>query len=113
MRGPKGLNEGLPAPLGGLRSARPWLRVLLHRKGTSIMSQTASKPAVHLVSKGRDSRPNHHLTNNNGTWWCQITIHQGPFSRRLRFSLGTGELERARALRDRVFANLTSGVRAA
>ncbi|MCS5538658.1 MAG: hypothetical protein VCA40_12895 [Roseibacillus sp.] len=77
------------------------------------MSQTASKPAVHLVSKGRDSRPNHHLTNNNGTWWCQITIHQGPFSRRLRFSLGTGELERARALRDQVFDNLTPGARAA
>jgi len=75
------------------------------------MSQTASKPAVHLVSKTRGSHPNHHLTNNNGTWWCQITIHQGPFSRRLRFSLGTGELERARALRDRVFANLTSSLR--
>ena len=77
------------------------------------MSQTASKPAVHLVSKGRDSRPNHHLSNNIGTWWCQITIHQGPFSRRLRFSLGTGELERARALRDQVFDNLTPGARAA
>ena len=77
------------------------------------MSQTASKPAVHLVSKGRDSRPNHHLTNNNGTWWCQITIHQGPFSRRLRFSLGTGNLERARALRDQVFENLIPNTQAA
>ena len=70
------------------------------------MSQTASKPAVHLVSKGRDSRPNHHLTNNNGTWWCQLTVHQGPFSKRLRFSLETRDLEQARRRRDRLFAQL-------
>ena len=77
------------------------------------MSQATSKPVGDLVSKADDKRPNHHLTNNNGTWWCQITIHQGPFSRRLRFSLGTGELERARALRDQVFDNLIPNSQAA
>ena len=61
---------------------------------------------MHLASKEKESCPNHHLTNNNGTWWCQITIHQGPFSRRLRFSLKTGNLERARALRIRFLRTL-------
>ena len=77
------------------------------------MSQATTRPAMHLVSKEQESRPNHHLTNNNGTWWCQITIHQGPFSRRLRFSLKTGNLERARALRDQVFENLAPEARVA
>ena len=78
------------------------------------MSNTATnRPAVRLASKPRAIHPNHHLTNNNGTWWCQLTIHQGPFSRRLRFSLGTGEPERARALRDQVFDNLTPNAQAA
>ena len=77
------------------------------------MSKATNDTPFLLVSKGKHSRPDHHLTNNNGTWWCQITVHQGPFSRRLRFSLGTGDLERARTLRDRVFDNLTAGHRAA
>ena len=113
MRGPKGLNEGLPALLWGIRSrwSRPWL--LLPPERTTIMSKTINRPAMHLVSRQTKSHPNHHLTNNNGTWWCQITIHQGPFSRRLRFSLRTGNLEQARALRDQVFANLAPGTKAA
>ena len=76
---------------------------------TITMSDSNTRPAMQLISRERESHPNHHLTNNNGTWWCQITVHQGPFSRRLRFSLGTGDLERARSLRDRVFDNLTGG----
>ena len=71
------------------------------------MSNTATnRPTVRLVSKPRAAHPNHHLTNNNGTWWCQLTVHQGPFSKRLRFSLGTGELEQARRRRDCLFAQL-------
>ncbi|HAO97218.1 MAG: hypothetical protein CMP26_04205 [Roseibacillus sp.] len=77
------------------------------------MSYSNIRPAMHLVSRERESHPNHHLTNNNGTWWCQITVHQGLFSRRLRFSLGTGDLERARLLRDRVFDNFSAGPQAA
>ena len=49
----------------------------------------------------------------SGVAGLQITVHQGLFSRRLRFSLGTGDLERARLLRDRVFDNLSAGPQAA
>ena len=78
------------------------------------MSQdTRTQPNVRLASKPRATNPNHHLTNNNGTWWCQITVHNGPFSRRLRFSLETTNLERARELRDRVFENLSTQNQAA
>ena len=59
------------------------------------------------------NNPFHHLWNNNGTWWCQITVHQGLFSKRLRFSLETRDLERARELRDRVFARLSTQEQAA
>ena len=72
------------------------------------MSQaTASKPVVRLASKARPTKPNHNLTNNNGIWWCQITVHRGPFSQRLRFSLRTSDLEKARERRDRIFSSLS------
>ena len=77
------------------------------------MNQAATKPTVRLASKPRAAHPNHHLVNNNGTWWCQLTVHQGPFSKRLRFSLETHDLERARKLRDRVFENLAAQSQAA
>ena len=69
--------------------------------------------SIRLASKARADNPNHHLFNNNGTWWCQITVHRGPFSKRLRFSLETPDLDRARQQRDRVFANLHSQSQAA
>ena len=113
MRGPKGLNEGLPAPLGGRSFSLAAAPGASPSRRTIIMSQATTRPVGHLVSKPDGNRPNHHLTNNNGTWWCQITIHQGPFSRRLRFSLKTGNLERARVLRDQVFENLVPNTQAA
>ncbi|MFP6897755.1 MAG: hypothetical protein VCA38_14220 [Roseibacillus sp.] len=78
------------------------------------MSQAIQrKPAIRLASKARAAHSNHHLTDNNGTWWCQITVHQGPYSKRLRFSLATQDLERARKLRDRVFTRLSPQIQAA
>jgi len=71
------------------------------------MSNTVTnRPTVRLVSKPRAAHPNHHLFNNNGIWWCQLTVHHGPFSKRLRFSLETRDLEQARTSRDRLFARL-------
>ena len=69
------------------------------------MSNTATnRPVVRLVSKPRATHPNHHLFNNNGIWGCQRTVHHGPFSKRLRFSLKTHDLEQARSRRDNLFA---------
>ena len=45
--------------------------------------------------------PNHHLWNNNGTWWCHYTLHLPDFTkRRVRASLATPNPEQARARRD-------------
>jgi hypothetical protein len=88
----------------------------MHLRNTEIciMSQTTSKkPTIRLVSKPRESKPNHHLVNNNGTWWCQLTVHHGPFSKRLRFSLETRDLGVARERRDRLFARLSPQTQAA
>ncbi len=51
------------------------------------------------------SNPDHHLWNNNGTWWIDYTIqpdaiHKG---KRVRASLGTKSLAEARVRRDAVF----------
>lgn len=55
-----------------------------------------------------DTQPNHHLWNNNGTWFMYYVVHlSSAKKKRVRCSLGTKDLEEARHLRD-VFL---SGVR--
>lgn len=50
---------------------------------------------------------NHHLWNNRGVWWCHLTIHQSDATaKRMRFSLKTRDLEKARERRDRIFQKL-------
>ena len=71
-------------------------------------SKVLPRPAVRLASKPRPAHPNHHLVNNNGIWWCQVTVHPGHFSKRLRFSLKTRDLARARTKRDRLLETLSS-----
>ena len=49
---------------------------------------------------------NHHLWNNNGKWWCHLTLHHPDYtSERRRLSLNTRDLDVARQRRDRLFAN--------
>ena len=49
---------------------------------------------------------NHHLWNNNGKWWCHLTLHHPDYtSERRRLSLNTRNLDVARQRRDRLFAN--------
>ena len=49
------------------------------------------------------NNPNHHMWSNNGTWWCYFTLRsQAGSSRRHRISLKTGDLNAARAKRDRI-----------
>jgi len=48
--------------------------------------------------------PNHHLWNNNGTWWLHYTIHRPDYTKaRVRQSLDTALLREAQGLRDKVF----------
>lgn len=58
-----------------------------------------------MVSNGRvknkTPNPDHNIWNNNGTWWCHYTVHNDDYTKqRVRVSLGTNDLEIARALRD-------------
>ena len=51
--------------------------------------------------------PDHHLWNNHGTWWLHYTLHLADFTkRRVRKSLGTHDVDEARARRDEMLANL-------
>ena len=50
---------------------------------------------------------NHHLWNNNGTWWIHYTIYPTPVTaERIRQSLKTRILSEARKRRDDVFLKL-------
>jgi hypothetical protein len=50
---------------------------------------------------------NHHLWNNNGTWWIHYTIYPTPVTaERIRQSLKTRILSEARRRRDDVFRKL-------
>jgi hypothetical protein len=54
-----------------------------------------------LSIRSRDGNENHHLWNNNGTWWCHWTVHlPGFLKKRHRSSLGTKDLGQARRRRD-------------
>ena len=45
--------------------------------------------------------PNHNIWNNNGTWWAHYTVHNDDYTKeRVRVSLGTDDVQIARALRD-------------
>ena len=49
--------------------------------------------------------PNHHLWKNGRSWWLHYTVHTDDGrKRRVRYSLGTRDLEPARVLRDGVLA---------
>ena len=53
----------------------------------------------------RNDNENHHLWNNHGTWFLHYTVHPTPFTKeRVRRSLGTKDVEVARARRDTFFA---------
>ncbi len=49
---------------------------------------------------------NHHLWDNNGTWFLHYTVYPTAFTKeRVRHSLGTKDLELARKRRDVFFAD--------
>ena len=53
------------------------------------------------VKTNKPSNPDHHIWNNNGTFWCHYTVHEADHTkRRVRDSLQTKVAENARARRD-------------
>ena len=66
----------------------------------------------HLSIRIDEDNPRHHLWNNGGTWWVHYTIHTDDGrKRRVRYSLRTTFLERARSARDAIFARLKASDR--
>jgi len=58
-----------------------------------------ARPAIRL----NPANPDHHLWNNNGTWFVHYTIHPTPFTKqRVRKSLQTKNLTEARLRRDQL-----------
>jgi hypothetical protein len=89
----------------------------------------ATDDELHLVSgsgpRARDARisriapaadpadvdPNHHLWRNGRLWWIAFTVHRGHLQERVRFSLGTDDVEQARRRRDEVLASYEEAAR--
>ena len=62
-----------------------------------------------LAVRVSSDNPDHHLWNNNGTWWCHFTLHLPDYTKtRVRTSLGTSSLVDARQLRDALLVLLPS-----
>ena len=54
---------------------------------------------------------NHHLWNNNGKWWCHLTVHKQDYTaQRQRVPLDTRDVCEARQRRDKLFAEWTGEV---
>ena len=65
-------------------------------------------PALRL----NPENPNHHLWNNNGTWFLHYTVYPTPFTKeRIRRSLGTKDVATARERRDNFFIHLLGQAR--
>ncbi len=72
----------------------------------------AQQTSARLTLRTDLGNPNHHLWNNNGTWYVHYTIAEnGHSGERQRHSLGTKYLREARCRRDRLFASLEGGAK--
>ena len=59
-----------------------------------------------------EANPNHHLWNNNGTWFLHYTVYPTPFTKeRIRRSLGTKCVDTARTRRDQFFGHLAKSAK--
>ena len=76
----------------------PWCCVRL-----SLLIMSTSTPAIRTNPRNQ----NHHLYDNNGTWWIHFHVHHPDYTKsRIRESLGTKCLTNARELRDLALAHL-------
>lgn len=61
-----------------------------------------------LAIRTSPGNPNHHLWNNNGTWYIHYTVYPDAYTaQRIRRSLNTRQLEEARARRDQLLETYT------
>lgn len=94
-------------PSGGFRFSRkhPDARTInpQYANRSRIMSNLLTLASLRIS----ESNPNHHLWNNNGTWFLHYTVYPTPFTKeRIRRSLGTKDVKIARERRDNFFSLL-------
>ncbi len=71
-------------------------------------TQNRLLPSEELAVRIDDSNRNHHIWNNNGTWWVHYTIYPTPVTaERRRRSLRTNDAATARIRRDALFMELS------
>lgn len=76
------------------------------------MNNLLSTHVEELALRIDESNLNHHLWNNNGTWWIHYTIYPTPVTvERIRHSLKTKNLQEARIRRDDVLEKLLNQAR--
>ncbi len=85
---------------------------MTHRFGYITPRHHCSQQSAGKLSLRTDDRnPNHHLWNNNGTWFVHYTVsNEGYSGQRYRESLNTHDVREARKLRDQLFARMQGGV---
>lgn len=73
-----------------------------------IMTDTMLSQIPQLSVRVNPANPNHHLWNNNGTWFIHYVVHPTPYTKeRIRRSLRTKDLEEARVRRDELLERCT------
>ncbi len=80
-----------------------------YRKEKRAMNNLLSTHVEELALRIDESNLNHHIWNNNGTWWIHYTIYPTPVTvERIRNSLKTKNLPEARNRRNKILDKLLS-----
>ncbi len=75
------------------------------------MNPSITTNSEELAIRVDESNINHHLWNNNGTWWLHYTVYPTPVtSDRRRRSLKTQNIKQARLIRDEILNVLAAGI---
>lgn len=83
----------------------PWTQTETNQRVNSAVRRRKTADKVRATDRFRNL--NHHLWNNNGTWFIHYTVYPTVFTKeRHRASLGTHDLEAARAARDVILEGL-------
>jgi hypothetical protein len=68
-------------------------------------------PPIQLALRFPSASADHHLWNNNGTWWCHFTLHSARGTKqRIRRSLRTHDVSLARKRRDLLLGRLQTAI---
>ena len=78
-----------------------------HRKLSNDLERNGPQ-YVELYMKGinQPNNKNHHIWNNNGTWWIHYVVYDNATAVRVRRSLKTKNLRQARKKRDSFFKTI-------